>query len=49
MLSKALQLHRKSTQLAKTGLMQAQAMSFSAGPYNPLHYKAHLVPHELPT
>lgn len=31
------------------GLIKAQQRSFSAGPYNPLQYKAHLVPEELPT
>ena len=24
-------------------------MAFGHGPYNPLHYKSHLVPEELPT
>lgn len=30
-------------------LTHAQAMSFSAGPYNPLAFKEHIVPEELPT
>ena len=30
-------------------LISQQKRDFSHGPYNPLHYKAHLVPEELPT
>ena len=42
---------------AKPGLLRkpnnmlapVQSMAFGHGPYNPLHYKSHLVPEELPT
>lgn len=30
-------------------LTLSQARAFSHGPYNPLHYKSHLVPENLPT
>lgn len=30
-------------------LVKTNQRAFSHGPYNPLHYKAHLVPEELPT
>ena len=30
-------------------LAPVQSMAFGHGPYNPLHYKSHLVPEELPT
>ena len=30
-------------------LVSQQKRDFSGGPYNPLHYKSHLVPEELPT
>jgi hypothetical protein len=31
------------------GLAKQQARAFSHGPYNPLVYKTHIVPEELPT
>lgn len=33
----------------KSMLTQAQSMSFSGGPYNPLNYQARLVPEDLPS
>jgi len=33
----------------KKALLQVQSMAFSGGPYNPLAYKALLVPEQLPT
>lgn len=30
-------------------IIEISSRSFSHGPYNPLHYKSHLVPEELPT
>lgn len=50
MLSKAVQFYKQvhaqktMSMFKKTGLR-----AFSHGPYNPLHYKAYLVPEELPT
>lgn len=41
-----LQQTRRST---ISPLLQAQKMAFSGGPYNPLAFKSHLVPEELPT
>ena len=50
MLNKAINsLQKKSYTPLKGILVQAQSMSFSAGPYNPLAYKAKLVPEELPS
>ena len=52
MLSKALsrlqQRNKSAMPLAKQ-LVQTQAMFFSGGPYNPLQYKTHYVPEELPS
>ena len=39
----------KTLNKMRVPLLQTQARCFSHGPYNPLHYKAHLVPEELPT
>jgi hypothetical protein len=47
MLSKVSKTTQQLKQVAS--LIQSQARAFSHGPYNPLHYKAHLVPEELPT
>ena len=49
MLSKATQ--SKNLLQARTilSIFSQQKRDFSGGPYNPLHYKAHLVPEELPT
>ena len=35
--------------LATMALAKQQARAFSSGPYNPLVYKTHIVPEELPT
>lgn len=47
MLSKVSKTSQQLRQVAS--LIQSQSRAFSHGPYNPLHYKAHLVPEELPT
>ena len=47
MLSKVSKTTQQLRQVAS--LIKNQARAFSHGPYNPLHYKAHLVPEELPT
>ena len=47
MLSKVSKSSQQLRQVA--ALIKTQARAFSHGPYNPLHYKAHLVPEELPT
>ena len=40
----------KATSLLRSNLFApSQRMSFGHGPYNPLHYKSHLMPEELPT
>ena len=48
-----LQAARKSLSVAKKAnpsmLAPIQRMAFGHGPYNPLSYKSHLVPEELPT
>lgn len=51
MLSKAAMSFHRSAKVNKTlgSLLVKQARAFSHGPYNPLHYKAHLVPEQLPT
>ena len=47
MLSKVSKTTQQLTQVAS--LIKTQQRAFSHGPYNPLHYKAHLVPEELPS
>ncbi len=45
--NKLIMLSKVAKQLNRPMLTQARA--FSHGPYNPLNYKHHLVPEELPT
>ena len=50
MLSKAVSAFKKqSINSQAMSLVKSQVRLFSGGPYNPLHYKNHLVPEELPT
>ena len=52
MLSKTVNKLQRQALQAKTfqnSWVKMQAMSFSHGPYNPLAFKAHLVPEELPS
>lgn len=50
MLSKAVSAFKKqSINRQAMSLIKSQVRLFSGGPYNPLHYKNHLVPEELPT
>lgn len=52
MLSKAVSSLQKSAKMRHAvglNLIKTPMRMFSGGPYNPLHYKAHLVPEELPT
>jgi len=50
MLSKAVTAFRKQAQNRQAmSLMKQHVRLFSGGPYNPLHYKTHLVPEELPS
>jgi len=52
MLSKAVSSLQKSTlmrQAVGMNLIKTPMRMFSHGPYNPLHYKNHSVPEELPT
>ena len=42
-------MNKLMQRVQKKALVQAQSMAFSHGPYNPLSYKAHLVPESLPT
>lgn len=49
MLSKAVQVFRQAHNKKALGnMMLTNARAFSHGPYNPLHYKSHLVPEQLP-
>jgi len=50
MLSKAVSAFKKQAVNKQAfSLVKSQVRLFSGGPYNPLHYKNHLVPEELPS
>lgn len=50
MLSKAAAAFRKNVEMRQPlSLIKNNLRAFSHGPYNPLHYKTHLVPEELPS
>ena len=40
---------QRLTQMKQRLLTPMQAMTFSHGPYNPLAFKGHIMPEELPT
>jgi len=42
-------MNKLMRQVQKKTLLQINSMAFSGGPYNPLAYKALLVPETLPT